>query len=146
MAYQDWFDGYQRGEVALRGYFRSPEELTAESVQGMDRSAADLQRRAQALIDNLAEYRQSLAARYAALMVMPYEWRLDLIRERRCDNKVWYHLKLYKLYEDGTKQTELQESYPGTERHKAIARYKELCKERPGITATMDIARKAWER
>ena len=83
MAYQDWFDGYQRGEVALRGYFRPPEELTAESVQGMDRSAADLQRRAQALIDNLAEYRQSLAARYAALMVMPYEWRLDLIRERR---------------------------------------------------------------
>ena len=80
MAYQDWFDGYQRGEVALRGYFRPPEELTAESVQGMDRNAADLQRRAQALIDNLAEYRQSLAARYAALMVMPYEWRHEADR------------------------------------------------------------------
>ena len=102
--------------------------------------------RAQALINNLAEYRQALAARYAALMVMPYEWRLDLTRDVRYMGKVPFHLKLYKLYEDGTKQTELQENYPGKERHKAIARYKELCKERPGITATMDIARKAWER
>ena len=146
MAYRDWFDSYQRGEVVLRGYLRPPEELTADSIPGMDQSAADLQRRAQALIDNLAEYRQALAARYAELSVMPYEWRLDLTREVRYTGKVWYHLRMYKLYEDGTKQQELQENYPGAERHKAIARYKELCKERPGIEAVKDIERKAWER
>ena len=112
----------------------------------MDRNAAHMQRQAEALLANLAEYRQALVERYVALSVMPYEIRLDLTREKRYDGIVWYHLKLYKLYEDGTKQTELQENYPGKERHKAIARYKELCKERPGITATMDIARKAWER
>ena len=77
---------------------------------------------------------------------MPYEIRLDLTREARFDGKVWYHLKLYKLYEDGTKQQELAENYPGKERHKVLARYKALCKERPGITATLDIARRAWER
>ena len=146
MAYQDWFDSYRRGEVVLRGYFRPPEELTVERITNMDRSAADMAKRAQALLDDLAEYRQALAARYATLAVMPYEIRLDLTREKRYDDKVWYHLKLYKLYEDGTKQEELQENYPGKERHKAIARYKELCKKRPGITATLDIERKAWER
>ena len=146
MAYQSWFDGYGRGEVALRGYFRPPEELTLETIAYQDGNAALLQRQAQALIDNLAEYRQALAARYATLAVMPYEIRLDLTREKRYDDKVWYRLKLYKLYEDGTKQEELQENYPGKERHKAIARYKELCKKRPGITATLDIERKAWER
>ena len=146
MAYQDWFDSFQRGEVALRGYFEPPEELQLDSIAHMDGNAAQLQRQAQALLADLAAYRQALTERYAALSVMPYEVRLDLTREARFDGKVWYHLKLYKLYEDGTKQQELAENYLGKERHKVLARYKALCKERPGITATLDIARRAWER
>ena len=146
MGWRGWFDSFQRGEVALRGYFRPPEELELDAVVSMDRSAAHMQRQAEALLANLAEYRQALAERYAALSVMPYEIRLDLTREKRYDGIVWYHLKLYKLYEDGTKQQELAENYLGKERHKVLARYKALCKERPGITATLDIARRAWER
>lgn len=146
MAYQDWFDSFQRGEVALRGYFEPPEELQLDSIAHMDGNAAQLQRQAQALLADLAAYRQALTERYAALSVMPYEVRLDLTREARFDGKVWYHLKLYKLYEDGTKQQELAENYPGKERHKVLARYKALCKERPGITATLDIARRPWEK
>ena len=42
MAYRDWFDSYQRGEVVLRGYLRPPEELTADSIPGMDQGAARL--------------------------------------------------------------------------------------------------------
>ena len=146
MAYQDWFDSFQRGEVALRGYFEPPEELQLDSIAHMDGNAAQLQRQAQALLADLAAYRQALTERYAALSVMPYEVRLDLTREARFDGKVLYHLKLYKLYEDGTKQQELAENYPGKERHKVLARYKALCKERPGITATLDIARRPWEK
>ena len=147
MAYRDWFDSYQRGEVVLRGYLRPPEELTAESVMGMDRSAADLQRRAQALIDNLAEYRQALAARYAELSVMPYRLRLELERVPNWGSgRVKYFVRLTRVYEDGTKVKEIDETYPGKQRGEALARFEALRKERPGIEAVKDIARKGWER
>lgn len=147
MAYQEWFDNWNRGEIHLRGYFRPPAELTAERITGMDRSAADLAKRAQALLDDLAEYRRALAERYAALSVMPYRLRLEL--ERVPDwgsGRVKYYIRLVKTYEDGTTVTELEEVYPGKQRREALARYEALWKERPGIEAVKDIERKAWEK
>lgn len=147
MAYQDWFSNWQRGEVALRGYFRPPEELELDAVVNMDRNAAHMQRQAEALLANLAEYRQALAERYAALSVMPYKTHLEL--ERRPDyytHKVIYYVRLVREYEDGTTVKELSETYSGKERREALARFEALKKERPGIEVVKDIARRGWEK
>ena len=147
VAYQDWFDSYRRGEVVLRGYFRPPEELTAERITNMDRSAADMAKRAQALLDDLAEYRQALAERYAALSTMPYNLRLELARVPDWGSgRVKYYVRLVKTYEDSTAVNELKEVFKGQQRRDAIARFEALRKERPGIEAVKDIERRAWEK
>ena len=147
MAYQDCFDSWRRGEVALRGYFRPPEELTLEDIPAHDRSAAHLLSQAQALIQDLTEYRQALAARYAALAAMPYQLRLTLVRHPPWSGGgVSFDLRLTRHYEDGTETDELREHYTGKDRREAIARYEELRKARPGIETAKDIARRPWER
>lgn len=146
MSYRDWFDSYNRGEIRLSGYFRPPEELTADRIPGMDRSAADLARRAEALLENLAEYRKALAARYASLSVMPYRERLELERVPLISGKIRYDVEIIREYEDGTKIKELSETYPGKQRRDALSRFEELRKSRPGIEAVQNIARRAWEK
>lgn len=146
MSYRDWFDNYSRGEIRLIGYFRPPEELTADRIPGMDRSAADLAKRAEALLENLAEYRNALAARYASLSVMPYRERLELERRPTYNGPVYYDIRIVREYEDGTKVKELSETYPGKQRREALSRFEELRRARPGIEAVQDISRRAWEK
>lgn len=146
MSYRDWFDNYSRGEIRLSGYFRPPEELTADRIPGMDRSAADLAKRAEALLENLAEYRKALAARYASLSVMPYREQLRLERRPTYNGPVYYDIQIVREYEDGTKVKELSETYPGKQRREALSRFEELRKSRPGINAVKDIGRRAWEK
>lgn len=147
MAYQDWFGGWQSGTVQLRGYFQPPEVLEPERIQAADRSAARLLAGARQLVEDLAAYRQALAERYAALSVMPYRDRLEL--ERRPDSwrgKIYYYVRIVRTYEDGTKVNLISESFPGADRSKALTRFQALQKERPGIEAVKDIARRAWEK
>lgn len=98
------------------------------------------------LVSDLREYRQTLAARYAELETMPYQLKLELQRIARYNGKKFYYVRITRTYEDGSTVKEFEESYPGTERHKAIARYEELKKQRPGIDCTKDIATKSWEK
>ena len=96
------------------------------------------------MLDDLTEYRQALAARYAALSTMPYTLRLEL--ERIPDwgsGRVKYYVRLVKTYEDGTAVKELEEVYAGKQRREALARFEALRKERPGIEAVKDIERRA---
>ena len=71
VSYTDLFQRYGRpsreADIRLSGWLLRPEDLTAEKIAGYDQSAARLIAEAQTLIDQLAEYRQALAARYATL-------------------------------------------------------------------------------
>ena len=117
MAYQDWFQTWHPGEVNLRGYFRSPEELTTAEIPRHDSSAAHLLEEARHLIEDLTSYRQARS-----------------------------ELPLSRRYEDGTEVDELHEHFPGKQRREALARYEALKRSRPGIQAEKDIDRRSWER
>ena len=151
MAYLDLFQRYgnpsREADIRLTAYLLRPDTLTADRIQHNDESAARLISECQALLADLTEYRQALAARYAALATAAYHDRLELIRDRRWrDSPVIYHVQIVRTYEDGTTETSLHETYPGQERRKAFARFAALQKERPGIETRQDTDKSPWER
>lgn len=151
MGYLDLFQRYgnpsREADIRLTAYLLRPDTLTADRIQHNDESAARLISECQALLADLTEYRQALAARYAALATAAYRDRLELIRDRRWrDSPVIYHVQIVRTYEDGTTETPLHETYPGQERHKAFARFAALQKERPGIETRQDTDKRPWER
>lgn len=143
MSYLDLFQRYgsprEDADIRLTGYLTRPDTLTADRIKHNDESAARLIDECQALLTDLTEYRQALAARYAALATAAYHDRLELIRDRRWrESPVVYHVQIVRTYEDGTTETPLHETYHGQERRKAFARFAELQKQRPGIETHQD--------
>ena len=99
------------------------------------------------LIDQLTDYRQALAERYAALATAAYRDRLELTRDPGYRGKaVIYFVRIVRTYEDGTTERVLDEKYFGTERRKAFSRFAELQKQRPGIEIMQDTEKKPWEK
>ena len=98
------------------------------------------------LIDQLTEYRQALAERYAQLATATYRDRLELRREPGYRGKpVIYSVQIVRTYEDGTTEALISETYTGTERRAAFARFAALQRQRPGIETIQDTDRRAWE-
>lgn len=151
MTWQELFErSYRRDEVEIKIYdhLRLPDKLTdLDAVKLYDRSAAGTIERIEEALEALRGYRQALAERYAALSVMPYTLRLDLIRNKGWyDKKVTYTLRLLRVYEDGHEDAEQETKYPGTERRKAIQAFEDMQKDRPGILCKVDINKKSWEK
>lgn len=136
------------GRVNITGYFLKPEKLNADRIRQYDEAAARVMKEAQDTINALASYRKGLADRYAQLSTAPYTLRLELERHRESwrDGKVFYYIRISKIYEDGTTVRELSETYKGTERREALARFEALKKQRPGIEAVKNIEKGKWER
>lgn len=137
----------READISLRGWLIRPDCLDQGRVVHYDEQAARLIADAQTLIAQLTEYRAALASRYGQLETMPSARRLTLTRELRHypDRKV-YRVTIERVYKDGTKVGELDEQYPGQERHKALKRFAELQKKFPGIESVKDIEKRAWER
>ena len=134
-------------ETRICIYWNSPRKLdTADRIAYSDKSAAQHIAELQAIIADLQEYRQALAARYGQLETMPY--KRELLIER---HPAWgshgttYDLTITRTMEDGTKQDELHEHYTGKDRSAALKRFEELKKQNPGINATKDIEKRQWE-
>ena len=126
----------------------SPNQLdTLDRITQHDRWTADYIARLTEELENLTAYRRALADRYNAISIMPYTLHLTCKRRKHYhDNKVYYTVKLTRHYQDGTENDELTETYPGTERKAALARYAELQRTRPGIACELDIEKAIWER
>lgn len=139
-----------RGEYShtLHIYITNPANLdTPDRITQHDRFARDEITRLTEELENLKAYRLALADRYNELSTMPYTLHLSCKRRKQySDNKVFYTVKLTRHYKDGTKNDELTETYPGTERRTALARYEELKRSHPGIPAELDIEKSKWER
>lgn len=153
MSYETIFTRYgspsDEGRIQITGYLTHPRKLTDERyIKLSDESAARIIKEAKAAIEALTDYRKALATRYAELTTMPYTLRLELERRREGyrDPRVFYHIRIVRNYEDGTKINELTEKYKGQQRREALARYEELKKQRPGIEAVKDIEKSPWER
>ena len=151
MAYLDLFQRYgspsREAEIRLTNYLLRPDTLTADRIKNYDESAARTIAQCHALIDQLTDYRQALAERYAALMTAAYRDRLELIRDPGYRGKpVLYFVRIVRTYEDGTAERVLDEKYFGAERRKAFARFAELKRQRPGIETMQDTDRRHWEK
>lgn len=151
MSYHDLLYCYgseqESAEIRPYTYIQAPQKLTTlEKIARQDKSTAEYIRQLEAIIADLKDYRQALAARYGELETMPYTMLLKLERCPHWKGNIEYIITITKTYGDGTAQTELREVYPGKDRRKAIARYQELRKQRPGIESEMDIEKRSWER
>lgn len=151
MSYDHLFTRYgspsKEAEIRISAYLLRPDTLTADRIAWNDEQAARVISICQQTIEALQEYRQALAARYAALATAPYSLRLELKRTPGWrDRGVDYYVTLYKTYEDGTEIMELNEHYKGKQRREALARFEGLKKQRPGIEAVKDIERRSWEK
>ena len=151
MSYLDLFQRYgnpsREADIRLHAYLTRPDTLTADRIQYNDDTAARLIEDCRRTIADLTEYRQALAARYAALATAAYYDRLDLTRDPGYRGKsVIYFVRIVRTYEDGTTERVLDEKYFGTERRKAFARFAELKHQRPGIETHQDTDRRPWER
>ena len=152
MSYHDLLMQYgseaDSAEQRIYIYAEAPKRLkTTREVSYRDKTAAADIMRLEKLIDDLKDYRQALAARYAQLETMTYRERLELERYPRiCGGGISYYVRIVRTYEDDTSEKVLSETYSGKERRKAFDRFEELKKQRPGIEAIKDIERKSWER
>lgn len=151
MSYHDLLHRYgseqDSAEVRPYIYIQHPRKLnTPEEIAYRDKSAADNIRQLEAIIENLKDYRQALAARYGELEAMPYTRLLKLERCPHWKGHIEYIVTITKTHSDGTKIQKLREVYPGKERRAAISRYQGLQKQRPGIKSEMDIEKRQLEK
>lgn len=136
----------KEAEIKIWGYLKHPDACSSfDDIRHNDDKAARLIADCKRLITQLTEYRQDLAARYAALATMPSKDSVMLQRYNGYKG-ITYYIRYFIEYEDGTKVETATETFPGKERHTALKRFAQLKKERPGIEYVMDIEKKSWER
>lgn len=149
MSYTELFRYYGRpadeARISITGHLLHPDKLTTVAIKQNDADAERIIKEMQETIAALQDYRCALADRYAALSTAPYKLRLEL--ERRHEgfrpSKIYYYVRIRKIYEDGTESVEQSERFTGTERRKAIARFETLKKERAGIEILKDIEKRS---
>lgn len=150
MSYKDLFYKYgspsKEAEIRINTYLWHPDSLVKQQdINWMDKQASSTIEACKATIERLQDYRKAIAERYSQLETMAYSDRLELERYPG-HNGITYYVRIVRTYSDKTKIETLSETYDGKERHKAIKRFNEIKKERPGIESVMDIERRGWER
>lgn len=151
MSYRNLFQRYgapsKEAEIRIWYHLQRPEALdTFDRIKHYDGQAAQLITQCNQLIEAMSEYRQDLAARYNQLATMPSRQRIKLERYVNYNNRKIYYIRHFTDYEDGTSVETKTETFPGTERRAALARFADLKKNFPGIVAEMDIEKRSWER
>lgn len=152
MSYREHFRYYGSGNDTCQRQmwilFYKPESIYDLSyIQQRDKYAADDIKKLESMIEDLKEYRQDLAKRYAELATTTYTYKLYLVRDKSWStNKVSYTVRLARVLPDGKEIDEQKEVFAGTERKKAFELFAQIKKERPGIEAIQDTDKKQWER
>lgn len=150
MSYKDLFYKYgspsNDAEIRINAYLLLPDSLVKQQdINWMDKQASSTIEACKATIELLQDYRKAIAERYSQLETMSYSDRLELERYPGY-NGITYYVRIVRTYADKTKIETLSETYDGKDRHKAIKRFNQIKKERPGIESVMDIERRCWER
>lgn len=127
-------------------YLSRPDVVKSiEEVAALDKNAAQIIAECKTLIEQMTAYRQDLTLRYGELATMSSRTVVTLKRYRGY-HSISYHINFTVIYEDGTEFETASENFSGKERHKAIARFKELKKQHKNYGFVEDIAKGAWEK
>lgn len=128
-------------------YLDDPSDVcNLETLRCRDRNASNLLVRLQSAIDRVQAYRLDMADRAQFLATAAYTVSIELHRHRVYQGSVTFQLETVRTYSDGTRYTESRTTFPGKERHKAIAAYKTACRAHPGAETVLDIEKARWER
>ena len=151
MSYHDLLNQYgheqESAEQRIYIYAQAPKSLTTtKEVVYRESSVRQTIGQLEKIIADLKDYQIALAARYAELETMSYQYRLELTRCPHWKGHIEYVVQIVKTLEDGTEIKELREKYSGKDRRKAFARFEEIQKQRPGIEAIKDIEKRSWEK
>lgn len=147
MSYRDYIRNRSDGEIRLNVYITSPESITKpEDIARRDSWTAHSIAELESALENLREYRKDLAARYSQLVTMAYSERLEVERSPHWKGHIEYIVRIIRKYEDGKEVDQLREVFPGKERRKALERFEEIRKSRPGIPAEKKLEKRSWER
>ena len=151
-AMKDLFSRYghpsTEADIRISGYLLHPDDLdTTARVKDYDQTAERTIQELEEKIRQLKVYRIALAERYNYLATAPTAPVVRLTRRKTYEGKVFYYLTIYERnLLDGKEVKTNSTTFPGKERHKAIAAYNDYVQAHPGITAEMDIEKRSWER
>ena len=151
-ALKDLFSRYghpsTEADIRISGYLLRPDQLdTTARVKDYDKSAERIIQELEEKIQQLKAYRIALAERYNYLDTAPTVPVVRLIRQKTYQCRVFYYLTTYERnLLDGKEVKTSTTTFPGKERHKAIAAYNDYIKAHPGIAAEIDIEKRSWER
>ena len=151
-ALKDLFSRYghpsTEADIRISGYLLRPDQLdTTARVKDYDKSAERIIQELEEKIQQLKAYRIALAERYNYLATAPTVPVVRLIRQKTYQGRVFYYLTTYERnLLDGKEVKTSTTTFPGKERHKAIAAYNDYIKAHPGIAAEIDIEKRSWER
>ena len=151
-ALKDLFSRYghpsTEADIRISGYLLRPDQLdTTARVKDYDKSAERIIQELEEKIQQLKAYRIALAERYNYLDTAPTVPVVRLIRQKTYQGRVFYYLTTYERnLLDGKEVKTSTTTFPGKERHKAIAAYNDYIKAHPGIAAEIDIEKRSWER
>lgn len=135
-------------EPQIRGFFSSPAAvLNPDEIPKHVKRAEEMIAQCQRMITRMEVYRIALAERFNELQTAP---NVPVVRLERYKSsytgKVTYYLRTFRRYIDSGEQYETScRTYPGTDRHKALADFANYVKAHPGITAEKEIEKARWE-
>ena len=151
-ALKDLFSRYghpsTEADIRVTGYLLHPGDLdTTARVKDYDQSAERIIQELEEKIRQLQVYRIALAERYNYIATAPTVPVVRLTRQKTYEGRVFYYLTTYERnLLDGKEVKTSTTTFPGKERHKAIAAYNDYIKAHPGIAAEIDIEKRSWER
>lgn len=140
--------GSQSSEWNQTIYFyhtRADQLHTCNSVAYEDKRTIDDIKELERMLESLTAHRAALAERYAELATAPTVPVVKLTR-RKMDTVTYYLETFDRNLNDNHDERTSFVKYPGTQRHKAIADYREYVRTHPGIIASMDIKKPERER
>ena len=142
------FENRTDEQLSIYIYIVSPKTInTIERLKNRDNSAIRDIARLQEAIDQLQEYRNILYERAQFIESAQYTRVLYIKREYHYYSKtVTYRVGIAKEYKEMDNVIEQEEKFPGKERHKAFARFKELKKQNPGIATIEETEKGKWEK
>ena len=142
------FENRTDEQLNIYVYIVSPKTInTIERLEYWDSEAVSDIARLQETINKLKEYRQMLYERAQFIESAQYTRVLYIKREYHYYSKtVSYHVGIAREYKEMDDVIEQEDKFPGKERHKAFARFKELKKQNPGIATIEETEKGKWER
>ena len=131
-------------------YIIKPDKIkTLAEVQEIDKRTTEEIKYLLSKIELLKLYREELFKRFQEINAVNFHLRVMIDRQRQYyENKVFYYITVDKIPDraDVAPVPILCEKFNGKERHTALKRFDELCKQYPHAEQIKKIEKSQWEK